>query len=59
MKQLIEKLTNKMDILYKENQALKDNHQNLAHHEELSASEHLESWREEEGDNDHEERKHM
>lgn len=58
MEQLIEKLTNEVNVLCKENKALKDDNQDSAHHKNPSASEHQESRLEEGGENDQKERKH-
>ncbi|XP_042953522.1 uncharacterized protein LOC122290063 [Carya illinoinensis] len=59
MEQLVEKLTNEMNVLCEKSQALKDDNQDSAHHGDPSANEHQESRQEEGGDNDQEERKHM
>lgn len=52
MEQLMERLTNEMNVLREENQTLKGDIQDLAQHGDPSASEHQESKREEGDENE-------
>lgn len=54
MEQLVENLTNEVDVLHKENKALKDDNKDLAYHRDPSTSEHQDSRQEEGDDNEQE-----
>lgn len=59
MEQIIEELTNKMDVPYEANKTLKDNIQGALHDEEPITSEHHRSRHVEGDDNEQEERKNI